>query len=576
MLDTKIINGRIVDGSGGAAYDGELGIRDGRIVALGKVEEAARETIDAKGMVVAPGFIDSHTHYDAQVFWDPALSPSCYHGVTTVLGGFCGFSVAPLAPHSAEYLGPMLARVEGMPLETLRTGVPWNWDSFGSYLNKLEGTLGVNAGFLVGHSTVRRYVMGNRAVGEKATSEEIEAMKKLVAQSVSEGALGFSTTVSRSHNDADGNPVPSRHATREEILALASVVKDFEGTTLELLPNLDFDQATIDLMTDFSLAGQRPVNWNVLSVGGSDPQNVAEVERKLAVSDYAAKKGARIAALVFASSPTLRLNFMSGFVLDTLPDWAALFRLPHAERIEKLKDPAYRRFLSERANSSEAGIMARWGRFEEYVVDETFAPENQQFKGCTVATVARALDKKVTDAFFDLVVSDALKTSFLAPAPGEDHATYQLRGKVWQDPRTLIGASDAGAHMDMIDSFCFSTKVLQKGVREHKVISLEQAVHQMTQVPAEFMGLRDRGLLKVGNHADIVIFDPDTAGHGEIYTRYDLPGNQGRLYADALGIQRVLVNGQTVVVDGQHTGKLPGTVMHSGRDTYTVKIPAAA
>lgn len=576
MLDTKIINGRIVDGTGSAAYQGEVGIRDGRIVAVGKVDEAARETIDAGGMVVAPGFIDTHTHYDAQVFWDPLLSPSCYHGVTTVLGGFCGFSVAPLAPHSAEYLGPMLARVEGMPLKTLEDGVPWNWDSFASYLGRLDGRMGLNAGFMVGHSAVRRYVMGDRAVGHTASNGEIAEMKRLVTQSLKEGALGFSTTVSRSHNDADGNPVPSRHATREEILELASACRDCEGTTLELLPNLDFDQAMIDLITDYSLAGQRTVNWNVLSVMGSSAEDVAEVERKLAVSDYAASKGARVVALTFASSPSLRINFWVGFVFDSLPDWAPLFRLSRPERLEKLKDRDYRRFLHERANSKDAGIMARWGRFGEFLIDETFAPETRRYKGRSVADIAREEGKTEYDALFDIVVADGLKTSFMLSPAGEDHASYELRARLWKDPRTVVGASDAGAHMDMIDAFCYSTKLLQKGVREHKLISIEEGVHQLTQVQAELVGLRDRGLLKAGNHADVVIFDPANVGHGDIYTRYDLPGNEGRLYADAIGIHRVIVNGKTIVQDNTHTGATPGTVMRSGRDTYTVPLPAQA
>ena len=572
MLDMKISNGDVIDGSGRAAYRADIGIRQGRIVTIGDIDESARETIDAEGKVVSPGFIDIHTHYDAQVFWDPLLSPSCYHGVTTILGGFCGFSIAPLAPHSAEYLGPMLARVEGMPLKTLQQGVPWDWDSFGSYLDKIDGTLGLNAGFMVGHSTVRRYVMGERAVGHQANPKEIEQMEELIAKSLGEGALGFSTTVSKSHNDADGNPVPSRHASREEILSLASVCRNYEGTSLELLPNLEFDQATVDLLTDFSLAAQRPVNWNVLSISGNNPTEIAEVNRKLAVSDYAATKGAKVVALTFASSPSLRISFWVGFIFDSFPDWAPLFRLPHPERIEKLKDPEYRGFLDERAHSPEARMTAHLAHWEDFLIDQVFAEENQPYQGRTVGDVAKELGKSPFDAMLDIVISDGLKTSFMQQIPGEDHATYELRGKVWQDQRTVIGASDAGAHMDMLDAFCYSTRLLNKGVREHKVISLEQAVHQLTQVPAELMGIRERGLIREGWRADIVIFDAETVGHGSIYTRYDLPGDEPRLYAEAVGIERVIVNGRTIVHDGRHTGARPGTVLKSGRDTYTVKI----
>lgn len=574
MLDTKIINGRVIDGSGSPAFAADIGLRDGRIVAIGKLMEEARETIDAAGKIVAPGFIDVHTHYDAQVFWDPYLSPSCFHGVTTVLAGNCGFSVAPLTPDAASYLGPMLARVEGMPLTTLQKGVPWDWSSFGSYLSKLEGNLGVNAGFMVGHSAVRRVVMGQRAVGDKATPQEIEAMKQLVDVSIREGAMGFSTTVSPTHNDADGNPVPSRHATREELLALASVVKDHEGTMLELLPNLMLDKEMADLLVDFSLAGQRPVNWNVLVLLGSDDAQVKEAMRKLAVSHYARSKGAQVVPLTFVQSPTTRINFWSGFVFDSFADWSPLFRLPKEERIAKLKDPEYRRFLNQRAHSEDSGFTRRIACWENYIVAETFAAETKPFQGRTVGEIARLQYKPAFDAMLDIVIADGLKTVFLPPSGAEDYETYRARAKLWKDQDVIIGASDAGAHMDMIDTFAFSTSLLQKAVRQHAVLSMEEAIHQITEVPARLMGLRERGLIKEGWHADIVILDPTTVGRGDVYTRYDLPGDEGRLYADAVGIDCVMVNGRTIVSQGKHTGAVPGTVLKSGRDTYTVKLPA--
>jgi N-acyl-D-aspartate/D-glutamate deacylase len=240
MLDLKIVGGTIVDGSGAPRYRGDVGIKDGIIVALGAVGEDARETIDATGKIVAPGFIDVHTHYDAQVFWDPTLSPSCYHGITTVFGGYCGFSIAPMSADAATYLMPMLARVEGMPLDSLKAGVPWNWTTFESYLKQFEGTIAINAGFLAGHSTIRRIVMGPRAVTDRASRAEIDEMKKMLRDAIKQGALGFSTTVSPSHNDADGNPVPSRAASMEEILELYSVIGEYEGTVAEMLPGVDF------------------------------------------------------------------------------------------------------------------------------------------------------------------------------------------------------------------------------------------------------------------------------------------------------------------------------------------------
>lgn len=573
MLDLKITGGQIVDGTGKPGFRGDVGIRDGRIVAVGAVAEDARETIDAAGKVVAPGFIDVHTHYDAQAFWDPTFSPSCYHGVTTIFGGFCGFSIAPLTPDAGTYLLPMLARVEGMPQETLKAGVPWDWSSFDDFLNRLEGKVGLNCGFFVGHSCVRRVVMGERAVGSKATDEEVREMRRLVDLSLAEGAMGFSTTVSISHNDADGNPVPSRHATREEILELASAVRDHPGTSLEMLPNLDFGDETLELLTDFSLAGQRPVNWNLLTVAGSGEADKQRMERMLSAGTHARERGAEVVALTLPASSSLRLNFMSGFVMDALPGWAAFFRLPVEERIAKLRDPGVRAILREaaEAQTGSMGSFADWGKF---TVLEVKSPKNKAFEGKRISQIAEERGVEPFDAMIDIVVEDGLLTSLQPAIRGEDEATYALRGELWKDDRILIGASDAGAHMDMLDSFAFSTKLLQRG-REYELLPMERAVHLMTQVPAEYFGLKERGLLKEGYHADVVIFDPETVASGEVYTRFDLPGTSehGRLYAEAIGIDAVIVNGRVLVRDNEVMEARPGIVLRSGRDTETVAIP---
>ncbi|HEX8056722.1 MAG TPA: amidohydrolase family protein, partial [Novosphingobium sp.] len=346
MLDTRITGGTIVDGTGSPGFAGDVGIRDGRIVAVGTVTEAAREEIDASGRVVAPGFIDAHTHYDAQVFWDPKLTPSCFHGVTTVIGGFCGFSIAPLTPDSGPYIRRMLSRVEGMPLETLEAVSDWGWSSFGDYLDRVEGGLGLNAGFFVGHSAIRRAVMGPRAVGEAATAAEITAMQDLLDRSLAEGALGFSTTTSPTHNDYEGQPVPSRWAEREEFLALASVVAKHEGTGLELLPDLEKLEATADLMAEFSLAGQRPVNWNVLVVNGK--ANAAEIAaRQLSISDTARARGGEVIALTMPRTPGVYMSLKNGMMFDVLPGlWREVFKLPIQERIAKFRDPEVRRQLA--------------------------------------------------------------------------------------------------------------------------------------------------------------------------------------------------------------------------------------
>lgn len=578
MLDLKITGGTIVDGTGAPGFVGDVGIRGGRICGVGVVDEAARETVDAAGKVVAPGFIDVHTHYDAQVFWDPTLSPSCYHGVTTVVGGFCGFSIAPLSPQAADYIKPMLARVEGMPLETLDAAVPCDWTSFGEYLGKLDGKLGLNAGFFAGHSAIRRVAMGARAVGEPATAADLEHMKALLAQSLAEGALGFSTTLSPSHKDGDGNLVPSLWSDRDELLALARIVADYEGTGLELLPNMEFPPGMAELMADFSCAGNRPVNWNVLAVTGL-PEAQQRADRFLAVSDLARSRGGEVIALTVPTTPESHVTLRQGVGFDNLPGlWVEMFKLPVEQRIERLRDPAVRDRLAADAESvlGSGSILEFSARLADYNIVAVRDPSHRNYEGRCVGQVAAEQGKRPIDAMLDLAVAENLDTIFSVDYGGRDRTSYELRGRLWADDRTLIGASDAGAHLDMIDTFAFSTAVLQLGVREHGVIGLEAAVHQMTQRPATYFGLVDRGTLREGHHADIVVFDPATVGRGPTYFRYDLPGatEAFRLYADATGIDRVFVNGIEIVRDGQHTGERPGTVLRSGRDTRTVPMDA--
>lgn len=570
MLDVIIRGGTIVDGSGAPGRAGDVGIREGRIVAIGQIDEDANETVDATGKIVAPGFIDVHTHYDAQAFWDGTLSPSPYHGVTTVMGGNCGFSIAPLSPEAGDYLMKMLSRVEGMPLESLAEGVPWNWQSFGEYLAALDGKLSVNAGFMVGHSAIRRTVMGERAVGHEATEAELEAMTALLRKSLEEGGMGFSSTISTTHNDYDGNPVPSRHASRDEILTLARQVRDFAGTSVEFLPGIGFGEEAAEYMADISLAANRPVNWNVLAPSS---MNVPMVEQQLAATDIARKRGAEVIALTVPQPMTIRINLHAGFVFDALHNWAPLFRMPIAERIEFLEDPANRAQLAKDAASEESGIMRALAVWENFTVDQVKKESLKRFKGRTIGDIAKELGKEPFDAMIDLAIEDDLQTYFMPLTVGTDDESWALRGKLWVDDRTVIGASDAGAHLDMIDTFAFTSQVLGTGVRERKLISLEEGVRQLTDVPAKLYGIIDRGLLEVGAHADVVVFDADEIGLGETYTKYDLPAGAGRLYADANGVEHVFSNGVEIVRQGKDTGARPGTILRSGRDTRTVEVP---
>jgi N-acyl-D-aspartate/D-glutamate deacylase len=570
MLDILIKNGTLVDGTGEPARPGDIGIRDGRIVAVGTSNEPARETYDATDKVVSPGFIDVHTHYDAQAFWDGTLSPSPFHGVTTVIGGNCGFSIAPLSPDAGDYLMRMLARVEGMPLEALQHGVPWDWSSFGEYLDRLDCKLAVNAGFMVGHSALRRVVMGERAVGHEASQDELEAMEQLLRDSLAEGGMGFSSTISPTHNDGEGNPVPSRHATREELVALARVVRDYPGTSLEFLPGVGaFSDEQKQLMTDLSLAAQRALNWNVLAPSAANPEMA---EAQLSATDYARERGAEVVALTVPQPMTVRINLYGGFIFDALYGWSDFFRLTVDERIAILKDPVKRAEMHENSQSEESGIFRALAIWENLIVDQTFSEQTHAYKGRSIGDIAHELGKSPFDTMVDIAISDGLKTYFMPPPFGDDAATWKMRGEVWQDDRTVIGASDAGAHLDMIDTFAFSTQVLGNGVREHGVVGLEEAVRQLTDVPAKLYGIVERGRLEEGFHADVVIFDPETVGVGKTYTRFDLPQDAGRLYADATGIEHVFVNGVEIVEGEKHTGALPGTVLRSGRDTVATGI----
>ncbi len=572
MLDCAIVDGEVVDGTGSARRRADVGIRDGRIAVIGTLDEDAARTIDAGGLIVAPGFIDIHTHYDAQAFWDPALTPSPLHGVTTVVGGNCGFTIAPLAGGEADYLMRMLARVEGMPLESLEQGVPWDWRTFGEYLDRLETQgLAVNAGFLVGHCALRRTVMSTRS-HEPAGEGDIEAMGRLLGESLAAGGLGFSSSQAPTHNDGQGDPVPSRAATADELVALSRVVRDYPGTTLEFIPTVGpFADEHIELMTDMSLAANRPLNWNVLVVGaGNDGYR-----QQLMASDRAAERGARVHALTVPVVMQLHLNFLSGFIFDALPGWGPTMALPPAEKKRALADPAERQRLREAAESPDAGMFQRLLRWDRLLIGETFAPENAGAAGRTVADVAAERGTDPFDALLDVALDDDLRTVLLPPATGDDAESWRLRADVWRDPRAVVGASDAGAHLDMLATFSFTTSLLAAS-RRHELVAIEEAVRLLTDVPARLYGLRDRGRIAEGWRADVVVFDEERVAPGPVHTRADLPGGAGRLYAEAHGIEHVLVNGTEIVTGTALTGERPGTVLRSGRDTETVEVAGRA
>ncbi len=577
MLDLKISGGTVVDGTGAAPRRADVGVAEGRIVAVGDVDQPATRTIDATDLVVAPGCIDLHTHYDAQAFWDSTLSPSPLHGVTTVMAGNCGFSIAPLTSvdggpvraDDADYLMRMLARVEGMPLESLQQGVPWNWGTSAEYFDRLDGTLMPNAGFMVGHSALRRVVLHDDATERHATPDEIEQMKTLLRRGLAAGGMGFTSTWSPSHNDHLGRPVPSRASSREELVALCSVASEFPGTQLEFIPAVgQFSDDTFRLMGAMSAAANRPLNWNLLQVYA---QNWDLVQHQLAGFDIAAAEGGRVLALTLPDTFRLRLNFTSGFILDILHGWDTLMALPVDEKLRQLRDPVQRAEWNRLAQSTE-GTQRAIANWAGYWVLETFSDEWKPYQGRIIGDIARELGREAWDVLVDIVVADGLRTVIANQDRGQDDATWARRVEVWRDHRAVVGASDAGAHLDMIDSFSYSTTLLARAVRERNLLPLEEAVHYLTGAPAELYGLHERGRVAAGFCADLQVFDPATVGPGPVSMRFDLPGGAGRVYGEAVGVHHVMVNGVPCVEQGELLAARPGRLLRSGSDTHTVSV----
>ena len=577
MLEYVIRNGLVVDGTGAPGRRADVGIRDGRIVAVGEVDERGATELDAEGLVVAPWSIDPHTHYDAQLFWDPTASPSNLHGVTTVIGGNCGFTLAPIKASDHDYIRRMMAKVEGMPLDALENGIAWDWTSFGEYLQRLEGNLGVNAGFLVGHCALRRWVMGSERASDVASDDELAAMTRLLAESIEAGGLGFSSSQSRTHSDGDGNPISSRHADRREMLAFCEVVRDHPGTTLEYITDgcLDtFSDQEIDLMVAMTTTARRPLNWNLLTVDSRTP---AKTARQLEASSAAASAGGRIVALTMPTLVPMNMSFRTHCALFLIPGWGDVMGLPVDERIEQLRDPGIRSHLDELAHSDQAGVFRRLSHWANYIIGDTFAPENEGLSWRDVGSIAEEQGKAPFDALLDLVIADDLRTVLWPKASDGDDASWQARVAVWNDPGAMVGGSDAGAHLDRMCGSNYPTSFLGDCLRKRKLVPLERAVQLMTEAPAELFGLHDRGRVAVGLSADLFVFDPETIGSEPATLVHDLPGGSPRLIADSLGVVRVLVNGVETVADGKPTGNLPGTLLRSGRDTVTVDpTPAQA
>ena len=570
MLDLIIKGGTVIDGTGTPGVVADVGVRAGRIVSIGTITDEATEVFDAAGLAVIPGIVDPHTHYDAQLLWDPTASPSSNHGVTTVIGGNCGFTLAPLIPGDADYLRKMMAKVEGMPLAALENGTDWSWETFAEYLDRLDGNISVNAGFLVGHCAIRRYVMGGEAVGNADDPAQVEAMRAELSAAITAGALGFSFTNSTSHSDGEGEPVASRWATPDELIALCEETGMHEGTTLEGIVPGCLDQFTddeIELLGRMSASANRPMNWNVLSVDSRVPERVP---RQVLASDRAREVGGRVVALTMPVQVPMNMSFATFCGLWLIPGWQDVLGVPIPERVARLNDADTRVRLLELSQSPAAGVFRRLADWGDYVIGDTYSDTNANLKGRVVKDVAAERGRSNFGTLLDIVCADECRT-VLWPTPQDDDAeSWRMRAELWNDPRAMIGGSDAGAHLDRMCGAPYPTRFLADCIRGRQLVSVERAVQLMTSAPAELFGLRDRGVLRIGALADIFIFDPATVDSDPAALVADLPGNSARLTAGSQGVARVFVNGVAIIENGEPTGATPGTLLRSGRDTATV------
>jgi N-acyl-D-aspartate/D-glutamate deacylase len=552
MLDLVLKNGTVVDGTGAAPVRASVGVRDGRIVFVdpdGVEAIDARRTIDAEGLIVAPGFIDLHTHYDAQVFWDPFCTPSSLHGVTTLCCGNCGFSIAPLGD-DPSYVAQMLAEVEGIPLAALEAGVPWDWRSFGDFLDRVEGVRpGVNIGVSVGHSALRRVVLGPRSHQEDIALDDLAAMRGLLADGLAAGAVGFSSSWGLNHFDGDGNPVPSRFSRAEELVALSETLRAHPGAQLEFIPtNVAFEEIHVDVMTRMALAAGAPLNWNILI-----PVNQEWVDNHMRASEHAAARGATVVALSYPDIQTTRMSFLSSQFALAIPGWAPIIGLPPEEKLAALRDPATRSLLHR-----EAGTGSRV-RLADMLIDVTYSPQNTARRGRQLGEVAAETGEDALDILLDTVIADDLRTLLMPLPRATDDEAWEARIATWRDPRVILGASDGGAHVNTLSTYDYTVRFLARQ-RELGVLSLAETVRKLTDVPARLYGIPDRGQVAPGCWADLVVFDEHSIGPGVVEWRNDLPAGAGRLYSEPEGIAQVIVGGTTIVENGQLSGRQPGQV----------------
>jgi N-acyl-D-aspartate/D-glutamate deacylase len=554
--DLIIENGVLVDGTGAPARRGDIAVADGRIAEVGVVSGLARHRIDASDCVVAPGFIDPHTHYDAQICWDRAITPSSWHGVTTVVMGNCGVGIAPCRPQAHEVAMRDLVNVEAIPYEVLAQGITWDWESFPQYMAAAaQRGPALNLAFLAPLTPLRHYVMGEQSMERAATPEETARIRALLAEAMDAGAFGFSSTILNQHMGFQGRPLACRNASADELKAYAGVLKERGRGAIEValtrqIAVLEEDGcALLDLLLE---ASGRPVTFIALFDRDDLPEAVRETLRRAAPM---IAKGARP-----QTSPlplTREVDMRSPFSFAAFPSWKRVFAdKSKPAQAAVYADPAFRNQFREELKNPVA-----FGNWDRITLHEAQAPQLKAFEGMTVTQIARAQGKDGVDAFLDLTLAADLDLEFTM-------ASYNTRidrmAELLNDPSILIGLGDGGAHVDMLCDAGYPTYLLGTWVRERQVLTLEEAVRRLTSDPADVFGIRDRGRLQPGLAADLVVFDPGTVGSGTRgERRHDLPGGGKRMVMPARGILHTIVNGTPVLAHGALTGDAPGQVLRS-------------
>jgi N-acyl-D-amino-acid deacylase len=552
--DLLIRNGTVVDGTGGPGRRADVAIENGKIAEIGRLSDGAKRVIDASDLVVAPGFIDPHTHYDAQICWDPEISPSSWHGVTSVIMGNCGVGIAPCRPDSHEVAMRDLVNVEAIPYDVLNQGITWDWETFPQYLAAASRRGAVlNLGFLAPLTPFRHYVMGEASMERAANPDETVRIKALLKEAVAAGALGFSTTALTQHIGHQGRPLACRNASRDEMKAYCNALNELAAGTIEIALTqrasvvTDEDYALLDFMLSES---GRPVTFLALLERDDLPEACVESRRRI---DPLIGRGA-----VPQTCPrplTREVSLKNPFSFASFDSWAPVFNKPVAEQAAIYRDPRFRNAFREELRQPRVFS----GNWQLISVNRVSAPALKGWEGRTVAEIARECGKDGVDAFLDVALEDDLETEFtlLFLNVADDRVA-----KILEDPHTLLALGDGGAHVDLMCDAGYCTYLLGKWVRDKELMSLEHAVHRLTAQPADLFGIKDRGRLAAGLAADLVIFDPRTVGSPERpVRRNDLPGGGKRFVMPSSGILWTIVNGHVTYAEGSLTDARAGQML---------------